>query len=605
MSDVLSTVRGVELLGGARSIPALFLSCVDRDPSRVAFTVPADQGFAELPTEGAPGAPQGWRHLRLVDSLRNIAGLAVRLRTLGVRKGTPVAILAETSSAWAALDLATLSLGGVVVGIYPTLPAAEVAWQLRHCKAELLVVEDEAQHRRMAPHLEGLDELRHVLSMKPGAEVPVLAPAMPDEDVLREQIQALGPQDRAAIVYTSGTTGESKGVILTHGHFLANIAATALAEPVAPGTRSIVFLPLAHSLQRFALYRGLLEEASGWFSPSIEALPQVIAASRPQLLVTVPRMLEKIKARAEARAAAAGRVPAALLRWAVAVGTAAFRLEQDGQPLPHRLRLQRQLAHRLVARRVKAGLGGSLEKVVSGGAALSVEVGEWFEAMGIVVCEGWGLTETCAPATLCTTAHRRMGTVGRALPGVELRIAEDGEVMVRGPGVFEGYLDAPQASAESFVQDDRGRWFLTGDQGSLDADGYLKITGRKKAIIVTSSGKNIAPAPIEKALEGDLIEQAVVLGDERPYLVALLRLDEENVAARGLSTEQARQAIAARVQAVNSGLPRFAQVKRWELLPEPLSIETGELTATLKIRRQVVVRRHAERIRALYERSEP
>lgn len=605
MTDPLAGVPGLDLLGGARSIPALFLACVDRDPSRVAFTVPADQGFAELPTEGAPGAPEGWRHLRLSDSLQNIAGLAVRLRTLGVRRGTPVAILAETSSAWAAIDLATLSLGGVVVGIYPTLPAAEVIWQLRHCRAEVLIVEDAAQYDRLAALLDGLPALRHTLSMKPGADVPVLAPALPDVAMLREQIAAVGPEDRAAIVYTSGTTGESKGVVLTHGHFLANIAATAVAESVAPGTRSIVFLPLAHSLQRFALYRGLLEEVSGWFAPSIESLPQVIAVSRPQLLVTVPRMLEKIKAKAEARAAAAGPVPAALFRWAVAVGTAAYRLEQAGLPLPRRLRWQRTLARRLVGRRVKAGLGGELEKVVSGGAALAVEVGEWFEAMGIVVCEGWGLTETCAPATLSTTEHRRLGTVGRALPGVELRIAEDGEVLVRGPGVFDGYLDDPAQTAATFREEGGQRWFLTGDLGSLDADGYLRITGRKKAIIVTSAGKNIAPAPIEKALEGDLIEQAIVLGDERPYLVALLRLDEENVGARGLTTLQARALVEQRVEAVNATLPRFAQVKRWDLLPEPLAIETGELTATLKIRRQVVAKRHQARIAALYERTEP
>lgn len=598
--DPLAGAPGLELLHGARSIPALFLACVDRAPERVAFTVPADLPYAELPVDDPVPAPPGWRHLRLRDALRTVAGLAARLRSLGVGPGVPVAIQAETSAAWAALDLAALSLGAVVVGLYPALPPAELAFQLGKARVELLVVEEQAQAQALEPFLDELPALRHLLSLRPAEGLVQLSPALPDEPALRRDIARLGPRDVAAVVFTSGTTGRSKGVVLRHGHFLANIAATALAEPLPPGTRSIVFLPLAHSLQRFALYRGLLEESSGWFSPSIEALPEVLAACRPQVLVTVPRMLEKIQARAEARARAAGPVPHALLRWAVAVGVAAHRHERaaPGRPLPRRLRAQRLLADRLVARRVRAGLGGELRRVVSGGAALSVPVGEWFEAMGIAVCEGWGLTETCAPATMTTTEARRLGTVGPPLPGVALRLEDDGEVLVAGPGVFDGYLDEPEETAAAFVEREGRRWFRTGDLGRLDPDGFLRITGRKKAILVTSQGKNVAPEPIEKALEGGLVEQAVLLGDERPYLVALLALDPEARAALG--EPAAQQAVAARVEAVNAGLPRYAQVKRWALLDEPLSVDSGELTATLKVRRAVVARRRRAQVEELY-----
>lgn len=604
------TFPGAVLLGRARSVPALFLDRVDRTPDRVAFTVAEGQGFAELDLPGAPGALPGWRQLTLKDALANVAGLAVRLRTLGVQRGTPVAIVAETSHAWAALDLAILSLGGVTVGIYPTLPGADIAWQLRHCRAELLVLEDAAQHAKLAPHLDDLGDLRHSFAMKEGAGVPPLAPARPDEALLRQQIATIDPDDLATIVYTSGTTGEPKGVLLKHGHFLANIAATALAQPVEPGTRSIVFLPLAHSLQRYVLYRGLLEEASGWFSPSIEDLPRVIADCRPQLLVTVPRMLEKIKAKAEAKAAARGPVSAGFLRWTVLVGTAVRRLELQGERVPQRLRLQQAITRRLVVSKVKAGLGGELSKVVSGGAALSVEVGEWFEAMDIVVLEGWGLTETCAPATMTTDEARRLGTVGRALPGVELAIADDGEVLCRGPGVFSGYLDRPEDTAAVLrpAADGGLPWFHTGDLGAIDADGFLRITGRKKAIIVTSGGKNIAPAPIEKAIEGEPLDQVVVVGDDRPYLGALLTLDPETIAARGWPTDptawathaELQAAVQARIDAANKTLPRFATVKRWVLLPQPLTVEAGELTATLKLKRRVIAQRHAAAIDALY-----
>jgi len=269
---------------------------------------------------------------------------------------------------------------------------------------------------------------------------------------------------------------------------------------------------------------------------------------------------------------------------------------------------------------VRAALGGELRHLISGGAALSVDVGLWFESMGIAVCEGWGLTETCAPATMTTLADRFLGTVGQPLPGVQLSISDDGEVSVRGPGVFDGYLNSysgsgPSRDLERDANDslspaaDGGLpWFHTGDLGRLDAQGRLCIIGRKKAIIVTAGGKNIAPVPIEKAIEGEVIDQVVVVGDERPYLAALIALDPDALAARGwpsdpqlwLQHPALRVAVQARVDAANRDLPRFSTIKRWALLPRPLSVEAGELTATLKLKRRVIAARYGDRINQLY-----
>jgi len=573
------------------SIPQLFLDRHDRDPKAVGFYILAETDVHNI-GEPAPQHP-GWKAVRFGRALQELSGIARRLYSLGVDKGVPVAILANTSHLWAAADLAILALGGVTVGIYPNSRPEEALHQLRHSGARVLLIEDAGLFAALQPGLDDLPELVHCFCFQEaGALLPRFTPASPDEAFLRARVAALSPDDVATHVYTSGTTGPSKAVVLTHRNFLATIESSRRAIPTEPGDRSVIFLPLAHSLQRFAVYRGLAETAVGYYAPTIASLPQVIAVARPQVLASVPRMLEKIKATAEARAAAKSAKAAEILAWAVQVGKAVNQLQRKGERVPLTLRTQHKLADTLVYTKVRQNLGGELRMIVSGGAALSVEVAEWFEALGISVREGWGLTETCAPATANRADRFRVGTVGLPLPGVSVKVDADGELLVRGPGNFSGYLHDPVATAAAFTPDG---YFRTGDIGSVDVEGFVRILDRKKELIVTAGGKNIAPVPIEKALEGGPIGQAVVIGSERPYLVALL-CTEPDVA----HDEALRRAIAARVEEVNRGLARTETIKRWALLPSPLSVEGGELTPTLKLRRRVIIERHRAQIEALY-----
>jgi len=560
---------------------------------------------------GGRAAPEhpGWSAYTFGDCMAQLGGLVRRAHSLGVDRGVPVAILAQTSHMWSACDLATLVLGGITVGIYPSLTAEQVAFQLRHSRARLLIVEDRAQAEKIAPLLPTLPDLERVLAMDPDAGVPPLTPAADDPAFLRERAEMVQPDDIATYVYTSGTTGDPKAVMLTHRNFCTIVAGSRVALPTRPGDRSVVFLPLAHSLQRFALYRGLGENTVGYYAPSIAALPQTLKVARPHVLASVPRMLEKIKSTAETRASERGERARRALDWAVGIGRSVRAHERAGERPPVGLRLQHRLAERLVYRRVREAMGGELRMFISGGAALPLDVGEWFEAIGIQVREGWGLTETSAPATTNREDRCKPGTVGLPLPGVEVRVAEDGELLVRGPGNFVGYLDDEEATRAAFTEDG---FFRTGDIGSIDADGFVRILDRKKALIVTAGGKNIAPVPIEARVTGGLVGHAVVIGSERPYLVAVLAPEPEALAelaarrgwpgdaAAWSQQDEVRAQMQARVDAANADLARFQTIKRFAVLPVPLTIETGELTPTLKLKRRVIVERYADVIDELY-----
>ena len=585
-------------LASMSTVPEMFLRCVAQAPDRIVAHVPVSDG-EEL----------RWDPVTLSEIESEVSGLARRLAAMGVQLGTPVAIVAETSHEWAACDLAVLCLGGITIGLYPTLTGKQLARQLQHSGAEILIVQGQDMLDKLDDYLDDLEEIRHIFSLSDGADAPRLHPAQADVPFLRQLAEQVRPEQDATWVYTSGTTGKPKAVVLSHATFSANIRASQQALPVEPGERTVIYLPLAHALQRFAQYRGLVEDGQGWFAPGLEALPQTIAAARPTVLPVVPRVLEKIVARAEATAAARGPVAAASLKWAIAVGRTVYGHRVAGTRIPRRLALQHALAARIVYPKIRERLGGALRLVVSGGAALSPETASWFEAIGIAVREGWGLTETCAPATVNRLDAWRPGSIGLPMPGVEVKLSASGELLVRGSGVFSGYLRDPAATAAAFTSDG---FFRTGDLGWRDDDGFFYISGRIKELIVTAGGKNIAPVPIEMLLEGGLFAQAVVIGDRQPYLTALLVPDEEALSAlaaehgwsggfsdwsaQPMVQEQAERAVAA----ANERLASFQTVKQFVVLPAPLTVASGQLTATLKKRRAAISAAYASQIKAMY-----
>ncbi len=594
-----------------QTIPALFLDRVTRDPDGLSAWArspePDDQFFLDETPASVTGPP-GWSAATYSQLHRAVAGLAKRLQSLGVRRGVTVAILGHTSERWTLADMAVQCLGGITVGIYPTLLDDAVRHQLEHSEAALLLVDSDAQARRCLAFTDELFDLQHILSLAPSDLVPQLTPARPDLEWLATQIATVRTEDVATYIYTSGTTGTPKAVVLNHHNFTSIVEATMARLPLYPGEQSVIFLPLAHVLQRFTQYRGLTESAVGWFAPSIDALPETIQIARPHVMATVPRMLEKIRTKIETQAAEKSPRAATIVSWAIEVGRTVNEKRWAGDWVGLRLQAQYKIADKLVFSKIREGLGGNLRLLICGGAALDPDLATWFEAIGIAVREGWGLSETTAPAAVNGIDDFRFGTVGKALDGTEVTLAEDGEILVRGPGVFQGYLKDEAATDDAFTADGR---FKTGDLGVIE-DGFVQIVGRKKEIIVTAGGKNIAPVPIEHAIEGGSIGQAVVVGDDRPYLVALVASDPERLAARARSEgwtgepvdwsqrPDVRAEIDAAMALANEGLARFETIKRWAILTEPLTEENGLLTPTLKLKRQAIAERYREEIEGLY-----
>ena len=526
-----------------------------------------------------------WRSVTWGDVEARVAGTAGALHALGVGPGDRVAILGSPHPNWLDADFATLCLGGMGVGIYPTLTPEAVRYQIEHAGAKVLLVETDAHIAELQPFLHDLPVkmLRWDLPSGP-----------PDRAWLRACARTVKPEDACAIFYTSGTTGDPKGAVVTHAAMVAVCRSTQVTVPIAPGERSILFLPLAHSLQRMVAYRGIMEEVTAYFVSSLDRVQEALPVARPSVIATVPRMLEKIKAGVEARLLEESATKQRIFQWALGVGLERSRLLEAKAPLPASLRAKLAIADRLVFRKVRARFGGALRLFMVGGARLDPAVGRFFHALGITVCEAWGLSETCAPATANNPVDFRFGTVGKPLPGVTLRLEDDGEVLVKGPGLFSAYWRDPVATAAAFTPDG---FFRTGDIGTV-VDGYLTIVDRKKELLVTSGGKNIPPVNIEKRLEGGVVGQAVVIGDDRAYLVALLAPDPDPAA--GLDAAALRAAGEARVQAANAHLAPFEQIKKFAWLPEPLTPENGMLTPTLKLKRRVIAETYRDVINGLY-----
>lgn len=564
-----------------------------------------------------------YRDISWAELAAQVEETALGLLDFGVEPGDRVAILSENRPEWVAADLAVLSLGAVTVPIYPTLTPEEVEQILLHSGARVVFASNpellskfvhcqealhlrgvlfDAPYRVAGPRVWWLGELRG-LGRTAGPELRTL---------LEQRLQRMRPDDLASIIYTSGTTGIPKGVMLTHRNFLSNCAAVGPIFPIGEEDLTLSFLPLSHVFERMAGYYFILSVgATIAYAENIEAVPNNLLEVRPTMVIGVPRFYEKLHEGVQAAVRSSPPLRRRIFHWALRVGQERARRAMQGHPASGWLSLQHRLADRLVFSKLRARLGGSIRFCVSGGAPLPKSIGEFFYAAGILILEGYGLTET-SPVVCANRPDRfRFGTVGPAIPGVEIRIAEDGEILTRGPHIMQGYYQNPQATAE--VIDAEG-WFHTGDVGGLSEDGFLTITDRKKDLLKTSGGKMVAPQHLEGLLKADpLIADCVVIGDRRKYVTALIVPNLEKVrefarfermpafdAQEMIRRPEVVDLLWQRVQAVNQRMATFEQVKKISLLAEPFAQGAGELTPTLKIKRRVVAERYAKEIEAMY-----
>jgi long-chain acyl-CoA synthetase len=542
--------------------------------------------------------------------------IAKGLIALGIEPGERIAILAQTRPEWTYADFGGLCAGATVVPVYQTNSPDECRHVLADSDARLVFCEDAEQLAKVAAIRDELPALEHVVAFAEADDGAIPLDDLRargreiDDDRLDERVNGVDPDEPYTFVYTSGTTGPPKGCVLTHGNCRANMDQV---EGVIDFSDSVfyVFLPLAHVLTRVVQMVAIdVGGTLAYWRGDPKLIVEDVAETNPTHLPSVPRIFEKIYTTATSRVDEAGGLKAAIFHRAVQTGRRVRALEAQGRRPGPVLRARYALADRLALAKVRALFGNRLRLAITGAAPIDPEILEFFHACGVLVLEGYGMTETSAVASANTPAAFRFGTVGRPVPGCEVQIAEDGEVMMRGPNIFRGYWKNDEATAETLSDG----WLHSGDLGELDDDGYLRITGRKKDLIVTSSGKNITPSNIENALkQSRWVSQAVVSGDRRSYLVALLTLDPDEAAKLGEKVGSsgdvaalaedggARAEIQSAVDEVNQRFARIEQVKRFAILDRDLSQEEGELTPTMKVKRNVVYERHRELIDGLYE----
>ena len=547
------------------------------------------------------------------QTLARAQALAKGLVACGVDVGDRVALMAHTRYEWMVLDSAIMYAGAVTVPVYETSSADQLAWILTDSGAVVAVVEND-EMRRLYDAIEapGCD---HVFTIDPAEGVPdldglaALGSAVDDAEIDR-RVATLGSDTLATVIYTSGTTGRPKGCMLTHGNLCANVAQVvdAIGSELRPDDRGLLFLPLAHSLTKGNLLFGLEMGLEAGFASDIAHLPEELAMVRPTVIAAVPRIFEKVynSAHHQAHSTRAG----VLFDRAVSVAVRWSQERHAGNVRPW-TELEHRLFERLVYHRLRDALGGEMRLVFSGGGPLGARLTHFFDGIGVRIFEGFGLTETSPTLTLNRPDAWRPGTVGRPVAGTTIRIADDGEILATGPQVFEGYWRNPAATAEVL----RDGWFHTGDIGQLDDEGFLRITGRKKELIVTAAGKNVAPAPLEDRLRAHpLVSQAVVVGDERPFIAAVVTIDEDAFAewaaehditgdvAASVDDPRLRETIAEAIEAANASVSRAESIREFAILPHDLTIEADELTPTLKVRRDTVRERYRDVIDAIYGR---
>jgi long-chain acyl-CoA synthetase len=537
--------------------------------------------------------PDGWKEVPWGEAARRVEEIAFGLLSLGIKKGDAFGILSSTRLEWALVDFALARVGAVTAPIYANSSPADTAYMLGLVQAVGVFVEEGA--------IELAPRLQHVISFQEleGLEERGRAYRQQHPEALGQAEAAIDEEDLYTFIYTSGTTGPPKACMIRHRNYYAMVATTDLIDAFTMHEDlMLLYLPLAHNFGRLLHLLGAYEGYTIAFLPdplrTAEALPEV----RPTVLPSVPRLYEKVHTRIQAQFDEATGVRRKLIDWALRVGTEASPYKRRGEPLPHGLAIRHRIADRLVYSKVKNRLGGRLRLAISGGAPLAPEIAEFFHALDILILEGYGLSECTTACSVNRPGQIKFGTVGPPLPGFEVEIAEDGEILIRSETVFAGYYNDEEATRATLDVDG---WLHSGDVGELDEDGFLRITDRKKDIIVTAGGKNVAPQNLENALKSaNLVSQALVIGDRRPYLAALVSLDEEQAA--GKTDAELQAAVEEIVGSVNRDRSRFEQVKRFAILPRDFSMEHGEVTPTLKLKRRVAEKNFASEIASLYER---
>jgi len=582
------------------NIADILVKRVEATPDRTLFSVP----------EG-----DGWRDITAADFQTAVIALAKGFVAAGIQPGEKVGFLARTTYEWSLVDFALFYAGAVMVPIYETSSPSQIQWILEDSGAIALLVESPEHFARVDEVRSDLPLIREVWQMHLGAIDTLTAQgaSVTDAEIERRRNLAVG-SDIATLIYTSGSTGRPKGCVLTHSNFveLARNSAKALDKVVqTPGASTLLFITTAHVFARFISILDVHAGVRTGHQPDTRQLLPALGSFKPTFLLAVPRVFEKVYNSAEQKAEAGGK--GKIFRAAADVAVEHSKLLEQGKPVPFGMKLKFALFNKLVYSKLREAMGGNVVYAVSGSAPLGARLGHFFHSLGVVILEGYGLTETTAPATVNLADKSKIGTVGPALPGVGVRLADDGEIEVRGINVFKEYWNNPQATADAFSE---GGWFHTGDIGSFDSEGFLTITGRKKEIIVTAGGKNVSPAALEDPIRANpIIGQVVVVGDQKPFIAALVTLDPEMLptwlANNGLPAEMSlaeastNAAVRAEVQkavdAANGRVSRAESIRKFTILDSEWTEASGHLTPKLSIKRNVIMSDFADEIAAIYD----
>ena len=589
------------------NVAVLFLDRVATSPSSEAFRYPKGEAWESVT----------WR-----QAGDRVEALAAGLLSLGLEPEQRVGIVANTRYEWILADLAVMCAAGATTTVYPSTNAEDTAYILSDSESRYVFAEDDAQVAKLREHKAELPHLAKVITFDGDADgdwvisldqLAELGAAYLAEHpgIIAEKAAAIGPDQLATLIYTSGTTGRPKGVRLRHKSWVFEGAAIQVQNILDETDLQFLWLPMAHSFGKVLLSAQLACGFASAVDGRVEKIVDNCATVKPTFMGAAPRIFEKAYSRIQTMQAAEGGAKEKIFRKAFEVGLKVEGLKREGKPVPATLKLQHALFDRLVFSKVRERFGGRVRFFISGAAALNREIAEWFNAAGIVILEGYGMTENSAGATVNHPDDNRIGTVGRALPGAEVRIGDGDEVLLRGPHVMEGYHNLPEETARSL---DAEGWLHTGDKGSLDADGYLTITGRIKELFKTSGGKYIAPPAIESKFKAicPYASQFMVFGNERNFVVALITLDPDAMAgwaeengvegdyAAIVTSDKCQEMVKGYVDELNTQLNRWETIKKWEILDHDLTIESGELTPSMKVKRNVVESNYKEKLDAFY-----